>query len=155
MRTAFATLLLIWSLPAWSSVMYRWVDKDGVVNYSQIEPQGIRAEKVVSQGSVGTRTQQPVPTVVEPVPADDDTPKLTEEQQRKLDELKALHALEEQQVAEIRQANCEKSRALLERLRQTAHIRIRADDGAERIIGEDERQRRIEEAQVGIATNCN
>jgi hypothetical protein len=79
---------------------------------------------------------------------------LNEEQQRKLDELKALHAQEEQQVADIKRANCEKSKGVLERLKQSERIRVREDTGSERIIGEDERQRRIEEAQQGIASNC-
>ena len=36
----------------------------------------------------------------------------------------------------------------------TARIRVRDPDGTQRVMGEDERQRRIEEAQQGIVTNC-
>lgn len=133
--------------------MYRWVDKNGVLNYSQVEPQGVKSEKIVTRGSLSSRIQEDS-TSAAAQPTDTTKPKLTEEQQRKLEELKALHAQEEQQVAEIKRTNCEKSKSVLERLKQSQRIRVREDAGNERIIGEDERQRRIEEAQEGIASNC-
>lgn len=162
MRTTLAILLLGASLmlssmltpmSAQAGVMYRWVDKSGVLNYSQVEPQGIKSEKIVTRGSLSSRVQEGTKPA-SPQPTDTAKPKLTEEQQRKLEELKALHAQEEQQVAEIKRTNCEKSKSVLERLKQSQRIRVREDAGNERIIGEDERQRRIEEAQEGIASNC-
>lgn len=133
--------------------MYRWVDKGGVLNYSQVEPKGVKSEKIMTRGSVTSRAQDAAESASKEAetPA---KPKLTEEQQRKLDELKALHAQEEQQVAEIKRTNCEKSKSVLERLQRSQRIRVREDAGNERIIGEDERQRRIQEAQEGIASNC-
>ena len=133
--------------------MYRWVDKNGVLNYSQVEPQGVKSEKIVRRGSLNSRVQEDTKSA--PAQATETPkPRLTDEQQRKLDELKALHAQEEQQVADIKRTNCEKSKSVLERLKQSQRIRVREDAGNERIIGEDERQRRIEEAQEGIASNC-
>ncbi len=162
MRTTLAILLLGASvvvlvmvpfMTTQAEVMYRWVDKGGVLNYSQVEPQGVKSEKIVTRGSLSSRVQETATpsTELTEVAA---KPKLTEEQQRKLDELKALHAMQEQQIAQIRQTNCEKSRGVLERLKQSERVRVREDSGNERIIGEDERQRRIAEAQEGIATNC-
>jgi len=162
MRTTLAIFLLgasvmasvmVPTMATQAGVMYRWVDKGGVLNYSQVEPQGVKSEKIVTRGSLSSRVQE------DATPAAAQTevaakPKLTEEQQRKLDELKALHAMQEQQVAEIRQTNCEKSKGVLERLKQSDRVRVREDSGNERIIGEDERQRRIAKAQEGIATNC-
>ena len=150
---------------AQADVMYRWIDKDGVLNYSQVEPQGVKAEKVITRGSITASTTakarssagktDPDAPALDGLPPAEDGPKLTAEQQRKLDELKALHAQEEQKVADIRKANCDKSRSVLERLTQSARIRVREGSGDERVIGEDERQKRIQEAQVGIASNCN
>lgn len=156
MRTTLAVLLVSLSATLWSStapagVMYGWVDKNGVQNYSQLEPQGVKTEKITTRGNVSSRAEEDA----KPAPATAPLkPRLTEEQQRKLDALKALHAQEEQQVADIKRTNCEKSKSVLERLKQSQRIRVREDSGTERIIGEDERQRRIEEAQQGIASNC-
>ena len=162
MRTTLAILLLgasamlssvLLSMPVQAGVMYRWVDKSGVLNYSQVEPQGVKSEKIVTRGSLNSRVQEDAKSA--PAPTTESVkPKLTEEQQRKLEELKALHAQEQQQVAEIKRTNCEKSKGVLERLKQSERIRVREAAGNERIIGEDERQRRIEEAQEGIASNC-
>jgi Domain of unknown function (DUF4124) len=141
------------SMTVQAGVMYRWVDKNGVLNYSQVEPQGVKSEKIITRGTISSRVQEDTKSAPAQT-AEATKPRLTEEQQRKLDELKALHAQEQQQVAEIKRTNCEKSKSVLERLKQSERIRVREATGTERIIGEDERQRRIEEAQQGIASNC-
>ena len=43
---------------------------------------------------------------------------------------------------------------LLDRLSANSRIRVRDDSGEERVMGEDERQDRIAEAQQGVAENC-
>lgn len=133
--------------------MYRWIDTNGVLNYSQVKPEGIQSEKVVTRGSVTSSEIAPASGDPAAQPGQSG-PKLTPEQQQKLAELKALHEEEQQKVAEVKQANCEKSRKVLERLKLKDVVRVRENDGSERIIGEDERQRRIDDAQLGIATNC-
>lgn len=151
---AFAALLLAFTGSVDHSradEMYRWVDKNGVLNYSQIKPEGVKAEKVVTRGTLTSIKSETAPP---PASEAGNQPKLTEEQQRKLDELKALSAQEEQQVAEIKRAKCEKSQKLLERLKLKEHVRIRENDGSERTLGEDERQQKIQNAELGIATNC-
>ncbi len=133
--------------------MYRWIDKNGVLNYSQIKPEGVDAEKVLTRSNMTTRDSATPPS--DPaLDAAAGKPKLTEGQQRKLDELKALQQQEEQQIAEIKKSNCEKSQKVLERLKLKEHVRVRNTDGTERVIGEDERQQRMNEAQIGIAINC-
>ena len=83
------------------------------------------------------------------------TPDLSDQQQAMLDDLKAAELVRQEEVAKIRQANCEQSRQVLSNLSRTARIRVRDTNGEERAMGEDERQRRIEEAQQGIVANCN
>jgi len=151
---AMATTVIVLASPineAQAGEMYRWVDKNGVLNYSQIKPEGVNAEKVVTRaGITPNNSAASTPQAAEPA----NQPKLTEEQQRKLDELKALRAQEEQQVAEIKKANCDKSQKLLERLKLKERVRIRESDGSERNLGEDERQQKMRDAELGIATNC-
>lgn len=159
LRTMTAVLCLMFlstvivAPPVAADEMYRWVDKNGVLNYSQIKPEGVNAEKVETRAGTTARSPATPAPAADPAAASG-KPKLTEEQQRKLDELKALQQQEEQQIAEIKRANCEKSQKVLERLKLKEHVRIRNPDGTERALGEDERQKRIEEAQLGIATNC-
>ncbi len=128
--------------------IYRWVDENGVVNYTQHKPEDRTAQLVSTRGST-----PPVSAPAEASPAPDSN--LTEEQQRMLDELKAREAERAEQVAEIRRDNCEKSRSVLQRLTQSERIRVRESGGTERVLPEEERQQRITEAQEGIATNCD
>ena len=137
--------------------VYRWVDENGVVNYSAQPPEGNKAQKVNARAAARPSGNSALPSPA-PAPAADDATdeasELDDRQQKMLEELKAIEAQRTQEIADIRRANCEKSREVLDRLTQTDRIRIRNNDGSERIIGEDERQSRISEAQRGVASNC-
>ena len=131
--------------------VYRWVDENGVVNFSQHKPEGRAARSVDPRGS------KPARRPVDPASSAEEAsqPKLSENQQQMLNELKAREAERQAQLAEIRRDNCEKSRNLLQRLTATARIRVRGEDGQERVLPDEELQARISEAQEGIATNCD
>jgi hypothetical protein len=63
MRTTLAVLLLgasamLLSMAARADVMYRWVDKNGVLNYSQVEPQGVKSEKITTRGTLSSRAKE-------------------------------------------------------------------------------------------------
>ncbi len=147
MRTylLFPALLMLLSATSHAQV-YRWVDENGVVNSTQQKPEGRDAQTVKQ-----ARSPRSAPVEAE---APEPEKKLTEEQQRMLSDLQAKEAERQQQISEIRQSNCEKSRKVLDRLLRSDRIRVR-DSGEERVMPEDERQRRINEAQEGIATNCS
>ena len=153
LRTTVAGLLLA-AAPIAMAEVYRWVDEDGVVNYSQLKPEGQKGERATAVDTRASRLPRSAETETSSE-AEADGPKLTEAQQKMLDDLKAKEAEREAQVAEIRADNCDKSRAVLDRLTRSNRIRVRADGGGERVMAEDERQRRIDEAQRGIATNCD
>ncbi|MCZ6620224.1 MAG: DUF4124 domain-containing protein [Gammaproteobacteria bacterium] len=131
--------------------VYRWVDENGVVNYTQNVPRGVKAQRITTQAGAPS-----VIAEVEEVSEDTEpeTPPLTDEQKSMLDELKAAELARQQELARIRQTNCEQAREILANLSLTSRIRVRNPDGTQRVMGEDERQRRIEEAQQGIVTNC-
>jgi len=136
--------------------IYRWVDQDGVVNYTQQKPKGIQAE-IVS----GVSRSQHAPSSRQPASprAGGDTqvrqPELDEHQQRLLEDLQAAESARRQEVAKVREENCERARSVLGRLTEKSRIRVRGDDGEVRILDEEERQSRISEAQRGVATNCD
>ena len=80
---------------------------------------------------------------------------LNEDQQKMLRALEAAEQQRLEQVAKIRQDNCDRSRRVLANLSAKSRIRLRGEDGTERVLGEDERQERIAAAQRGVATNCD
>lgn len=153
-RTVCKLALFVLAVPLLmgADTVYRWIDENGVVNYTQLLPQGVEAQLIT--------TREGAPSVVVPVnqstePAARTTPNLSAEQQAMLDELKAVELDRQQEVAKIRQANCAQARQVLSNLSRTSRIRVRESDGTERVMGEDERQQRIDEAQQGIVVNCN
>ena len=159
-----ATLILTAALNAGSThaeEIYRWVDADGVVNYTQQKPRDVTAEALTTQRGAPTRVRStPASTAASssassPASAADSERPMSDAQQRMLEELQAKERARQQEVAEIREQNCSKSRQVLSNLSAKERIRVRGDNGQERIMPEDERQRRISEAQQGIVDNCD
>ena len=160
-------IALIACLPlAAQANIYRWVDANGVVNYTQQKPRGVDAELV------GTRRGTPPPatqaTDTEAAEAEEATPgsvardasmeerraAMSEAQRQRLAELEAAEEERRAKLAMERAENCEKANDILDQLTERTRIRIRDEDGTERIIGEDERQSRIQDAQMAIAEHC-
>ena len=162
LRFRYLALLLL--LPAWASAdIYRWVDANGVVNYTQQKPRGVNAELVGSSRSrPRSAPAQDAAPPAEPEPgsvAADATvaerrAAMSEAQRQRLDELEAEQERRKAELAMEREENCNKANDVLDQLTERSRIRIRGEDGTERIIGEDERQSRIQEAQLAIAEHC-
>jgi hypothetical protein len=129
-----------------------------VVTYTELLPYGVKGERVMSGDRGPTQTVRDVDGSTAPaaagapanVPAD-----LSQEQQAMLDQLRQAEDARRQELAKIREANCTKSRDVLEKLSAQGRIRVRDEAGEERAMPEDERQRRIREAQDGIVANCD
>lgn len=136
--------------------VYRWVDEDGVVNYSQLKPEGIDAELVTAGTGQRVATPAPRQTAAGETAADpNEDQDLTESQQEMLRDLRAAEQARQQEVARIREANCQQARDVLQRLTSRGRIRVVGDDGQERVLPEEERQSRIDEAQRAVAANCS
>jgi hypothetical protein len=133
--------------------VYRWVDEDGVINYSQLKPEGVEAELVRAD------TGQRIGTTPPPASAGNDTTdgeqQLGENQQQMLDDLRATEAQRQQQITKLRDANCRQARDQLDRLTSRGRIRVRGEDGTERVMPDEERRGRIDEAQRAVAANCS
>jgi hypothetical protein len=143
--------LCILLLPlAMGSGLYRWTDENGVVSYSQIKPQGIDATRIELQGS-GTmveRSPEPMPDLEAPAV------ELSPQQKAHLERLEALERARQEEIARIRQSNCERAEQTLAQLQSGPRIRVRETSGAERVMPEDEQRHRIAEAQRAIAEHC-
>lgn len=146
MRTLTSLILALCAYSASADQVYRWVDEQGVVNYTQQKPRDMDAEQLSTRsGASRVVDEAPIPVVSQ---------ELSQDQQSMLEGLQAKEQARKEDIAKIKQENCEKSQAVLGRLTIKNRIRIRGDDGEYRIMAEDERQERIQEAQMGIAQNC-
>jgi hypothetical protein len=145
-------VILAASLPfLMGSEIYRYVDANGVVTYAQQLPYGVKGEQI--------RTMAGAPSVSVPATAPKvetpEQPTLSPQQQAMLDNLKKTETARKEEIARIRDANCTRSKDVLERLSSAGRIRVKGPDGQEVKMPEEERQARIEEAQRGIVANCH
>lgn len=157
MRQLAVLITVLAALPALMGAdVYRWKDTNGVINYTQQKPPGIDAELISASGQVRPSGPSAAPAKLAETPtapaADSD---LNAEQQKIMADLKA--AEEERKIAyeAAKSDNCERSRAVLKRLSAVGRIRVAAEDGTQTILGEEERQQRISDAQRGVAENCD
>lgn len=145
--------LLLMSGSVAAEEIYRWVDEYGVVNYTQLKPRGTKVETITTK-SGGAHVVAEQPTEPAPVVSPATGQPLNAEQQKMLEGLQAAERTRQDEVAKIKEHNCRESRDVLARLTIKNRLRVKDDNGDFRIMGEDERQRRIAEAQEGIALYC-
>ena len=136
--------------------VYRWTDANGVINYTQQKPQGVNAELISASGRVrGDAAPQAVSAAAPAVANSGSTAGLNQDQQKIMEELKAAEAERKIAYEAAKKDNCERSQSVLSRLSSVGRVRVTADDGSVTILGEDERQKRISDAQRGVAENCS
>ena len=141
---------------AHSAEVYRWVDENGVVNFTQQKPRNVASQHLVTKAGAPTlvrgaeRAQAP-----QAASSTADGADMSTDQQQMLEDLRAAEEARQDEVARIRAANCERSRKVLANLSARGRIRVVDENGTERMMDEDERQRRISEAQQGIVDNCS
>ena len=131
--------------------IYRWVDANGVVNYTQKRPSDISADLVTTPLAPPSARRL---ASRRPGPAETKTRELSPEQQKMLDSLKEKEEARQAEIARIKASNCERSRNIVDRLSQEGRIRVKDSAGEERNLPEDERSQRINQAQKGVAENC-
>ncbi|MCR9279614.1 MAG: DUF4124 domain-containing protein [Pseudomonadaceae bacterium] len=143
-----------------ADTFWRWVDSNGVVNYTQQKPYGVDAVEVSTlpgAGSSASKTPAPTPSPARATPGSPraaDGSELSDSQQAVLEGLQSAEQARQDEIARITGENCDKSRSLLDQLSVRSRIRVRSDDGELRAMPEEERQRRISEAQRGVAEYC-
>ena len=147
-----AALLVLTSLPAAAAEIYRWVDENGVVNYTQQKPRDTEAEAIVTSTGAPRAASESAPAPVPGSPATGEP--LSAEQQKMLDGLRAAEQARQDEIARIKADNCQQSRDVLSRLTLKNRIRVKGPDGEYMIMPEEERQQRISKAQENIALYC-
>ena len=140
-------LLIVTAIPAVAHAgLYRWVDENGVTQYSQTAPLGRDADKL----------KPPPPPAEDPQEArrrlDQQLQKVDD--QREDRELAAEERRRREEEQRIRQQNCANARTNLERLGRTGRRLVRLPDGSYTRLTEEERQERMRKAQEIIQENC-
>lgn len=161
---AMSALLSALYAPLGTAETYRWVDENGVVNYAERKPTGVpeaavtalpdpRPVTVPASSPNADRSNRAILPSAEP--RDNESLQgLDPEQAALLDELQAAEGLRRERVAKIQANNCARAQSILTNLTSKSRIRVRDDNGTERVLDEEERQERIADAQRGIAENC-
>ena len=137
--------------------IYRWVDDDGIVNFAQRRP--LNTEAIMLGKPAKKRSSGKSSETINTSPLQSDQPaaqlKLSAEQREMYSALQEKEADRQAEINRIRASNCKRSRTLLQRLSANGRIRIRASDGDERNLPDEERIDRISQAQQAIVKNCN
>ena len=151
--------------------IYRWVDADGVVHYTQVAPRLGHWERVTPGGHEGNRRRptldnprahesensaSPDAASAEPQKAGetDKSLRLNEPQQAMQQRLEDQAAERLAELEKRRREDCERAREQFQQLTTYARIRVEGEDGGTRVLGEEERQERIAEARDAIVLNC-
>jgi hypothetical protein len=146
-RTALLIALLLIAPLAPASGIYKWVDENGQVHYSQSAPANTPAEQMPAA----------------PPPANDPAA-IRGDLQRQLeafDERRAerdeafAEKKQKEEVAAIRKQNCETARKNLEKLHRGGNNAYMTPEGEVIRLTDEDRAARIEAARKGIADNCD
>lgn len=130
--------------PAAARTYYKWVDDRGTTHFTA-EPPNDRDYDVISTSGqrLGNRSFEPAnPASREAPPEPEPAAQLPREDE--------LSAEERERLA----AQCEQARQNLQVMQTRSRIVVEEDDGTQRVAGEDERQRLIDEAQALIREYC-
>lgn len=154
---------------------YVWVDENGVVNYAEKSPPGYDARRVSgsqdlkelkeSMASVDDRRPGRRRPGTEPEQSETDGDEAESGQARSQpsqddsnvdpDEVASEERAEiEEEIAKVQRRNCEIGKRNLAQLQAYARIRVRGDNGEERVLTNEEKQERIEQARETIRENC-
>jgi len=136
MRSALLCCCLLLALPVSANEIYRWVDDNGVVHFTDRPREG--AERLT------VRTATPSTT------ARQSTAAAPRSEQREL-----MAEPDADKTAEIREANCTSSRERLARLQRAPRLYREGEDGARLYLDDDERASVLAEAQELVENWCD
>ena len=150
-----ALLLIASGVSASEEEYYTWVDENGVVNFSERNPQGYNARHVTAgqrQFGYHYEDEEPEEPPADPQSSEQAVPPAGE---RPIDkELVEEEKRINQEIAATKRTNCNIGRLNLKQLQNYNRIRMKDDDGKVRVLTDEEKQARIAEAQKTINENC-
>lgn len=135
MRCSLLCCILLMALPVSANEIYRWIDDNGVVHYTDRPREG--AERLT------IRTASPT------TPAPSSSPAPRGEQGELMAEPDA------EKTEEVRSANCTSSRERLARLQRAPRLYREGEDGERLYLDDDERTLVLAEAQELVESWCD
>lgn len=146
LKTFFLFLTFLGFLPlATHASIYKWVDDEGNVHYSQQKPQNIKTEKMI----VNSRAPENSSTYSKP-----SLKKKEEEKQATDKEGKAAVSEKPEKSAEERASLCKQSQDNLQALLSRGRIRQKDAQGNVSYMSEEHKQQRIKREQDRVKENC-
>ena len=129
---------------------YTWVDGDGVVNYSEHNPQGFDARFITRSQRFGYQSDEPLEQEAPEQAA------TAAEEERDIDvEIATQKARIDKEIAAAKKSNCNIGKLNLAQLQNYNRIKVQDDDGQIRVLTEEEKQSRIDKAKTTIRENCS
>ncbi len=142
-------LVSLGALPALTeSDYYTWVDENGITNYAERKPADYQARFVTRSHRFGYRESDEE----DAADAEQET-----EQPKEVDPEKVIAAEREKfeaELAEEKRFNCDVGKKNLTRLETFARIRIRDENGNERVMTREEMNEKEAESRQLIRDNC-
>ena len=128
--------------------LYKWIDADGNTHYTQQPPpDGIAAEDIKLPASVNIDTEQATKSFEEQQKEEQELSEAVEKEEKK--------RIRQEEHADLIKENCKKAKAKLENVQNTGRIKAVDEEGNVVRATEEERQRRIKNAQESIKKWCS
>lgn len=142
LRKITLVLLIGVTLPAWSEI-YKWVDEDGTVHYSDKKPRGSET------------TQVKVSTGKESKPGESVDQQINNlETQEEIDKVRKEQEIQTAEAEKAKQEYCEKLKANLETLANNVRIRTKGEDGELRFLTPEEIVEKRQSGQKSFDEKC-
>lgn len=127
--------------------IYKWTDDQGEIHYSQFPPSGVKTEKL----------NAPPPPAHSPEVLDSEVQKQVDkfDQQNKEKLQGAKDAKQWVEIQKIRRSNCETAHKNLAGLQRGGNVRYMGPNGEILRLTDEERKKRIDEANKQIEENCS
>ena len=135
---------------------FTWVDEDGVVNYSEHNPQGFDARFITRSQRFGYQSEEPLGQEAPEQTATQQTAAPAAEDERDIDvEIATQKTRIDKEIAAAKKSNCNIGKLNLAQLQNYHRVKVQDDDGQVRVLSEEEKQSKIDRAQTTISENCN
>ena len=145
MRRALLLALALIATAAPAGDLYRWVDAEGRVHYTDSPPPGIKVEKL------GIRSQATDPAALA---ADEAKTAATDRVSDEVARLKDEDAAAAKQLAEAKAADCADAQKTYADMRDERKILVTGTDGKESWVRGDDAIKLKEKARADVAEKC-
>ena len=139
-----------------AKAVYRWVDGDGIVHFSDRAPEGVNASELALKpspvelgNSAKNAGSSPDPETT--ADAEDEAPLSVAEQRRQARAERRQKYTEEKQKME---SQCETMRRQKDFVEPSPRVLVQGEDGNPRRLEDNEREEMLNEANAFLAKNC-